>query len=178
MGSNAIGTNSVALGAMSKAETANNATASFNVNPVSYTAIGVNAHASGVVSVGGGAGSSVPYRQITNVADGAVTATSTDAVNGSQLYASVTGLSNAILSVRKEERQGIASAVSLASAPMPSAAGKTTYAANVGVFEGASAFGGSFAHRLDVNTTVALTAGVSVGSAGLVTGRVGVMGEF
>ena len=171
-------TNSVALGSYSSAGVANAGSAGFNVNPVSTQRIGVYASATSVVSVGGGVGSPVPFRQITNVADGAIAPNSTDAINGSQLYQTITGLSTAILQVRRESREGIAGAVSLTTAPMPSQGGKTTYAANVGFFKDAAAVGGSFAHRLDTNAPVAFTGGIAVSGAGVLTGRVGMIGEF
>ncbi|MBK7655981.1 MAG: hypothetical protein IPJ18_13820 [Betaproteobacteria bacterium] len=57
-----------------------------------YTFGGFAGTAIGVVSVG----SAGAERQIVNVAPGRITATSTDAVNGSQLYSVATGLSSNI----------------------------------------------------------------------------------
>ena len=172
------GANSVALGSNSVANAANAGTPSFTISQIGAEAIGVYAAASSVVSVGGGPGSAVPYRQITNVADGAITPTSTDAINGSQLYKSVTALNQEIVGVRREAREGIAGALALTAAPLPSAAGKTTYAANFGFFKDAAAFGGSFAHRLDTNLPLALTGGIAVSGKGTLGGRVGAVGEF
>ena len=170
--------NSVALGSYSGAGAPNIGSPGFIVNPINGQTINTNAAASAAVSVGGGPGSAVPYRQVTNVADGNISATSTDAINGSQLYKAVTGLSQAILTVRREEREGIAGALSLVSAPLPSAGGKTTYAANFGFYKDATALGASFAHRLDVNLPFAVSAGIAVSGQGFVSGRVGVLGEF
>ena len=166
---------SVALGQGSIAGAANGGWSGFVIN---NRAVTNNATATSVVSVGGGAGSATPYRQVTNVADGAVNATSTDATNGSQLYKAVTGLNTEILNTRREAREGIAGALALTAAPMPSQGGKTTYAANFGFFKDAAAFGGSFAHRLDTNLPLAMAAGIAVSGNGTLGGRVGVLGEF
>ena len=83
--------NSVALGAGSVTTAASTTnTQSATIGGRTYTFGGSTA--TGVVSVGGVGGDEygnavTNYRQIQNVANGAVTETSTDAVNGSQLYA-------------------------------------------------------------------------------------------
>jgi autotransporter adhesin len=78
--------NSVALGSGSSATavsaTTNNTTANALVSGRTFTI--TQAPTNGVVAIGG--------RQVQRVADGALTATSTDAVNGSQLFQVVTGL--------------------------------------------------------------------------------------
>jgi autotransporter adhesin len=80
-GAQAVNAGDVALGAGSVTAAAN-PTASTVINGKTYNFAGTNP--ASVVSVGAvGA-----ERQITNVAAGRVTATSTDAINGSQLYAS------------------------------------------------------------------------------------------
>ena len=87
----AAGVNSLALGANSNATTANSVALGANsttdaVHTGAYTVSGsaiAGTSAVGVVSVG----SVGNERQIQNVAAGVVSATSTDAVNGSQLYA-------------------------------------------------------------------------------------------
>ncbi|WP_200934274.1 YadA family autotransporter adhesin, partial [Variovorax sp. Root318D1] len=100
-GSSATGTNSVAVGTGAAATTANSvalgndsttgtatAVTGTTIGGTSYTFAG--AAPTGVVSVG----SAGAERQVTNVAAGQLTATSTDAVNGSQLYATNTAISN------------------------------------------------------------------------------------
>ncbi|MDI2591056.1 YadA-like family protein [Pseudomonas sp. 681] len=79
--------NSVALGNGATTATAN-ATASGVVNGATFNYAG--AVPTGVLSVG----SAGNERQITNVAAGQVTATSTDAINGSQLFATDTAVTN------------------------------------------------------------------------------------
>ena len=84
---NAAQANSVALGAGSATSAAH--TGDYTLN-TSYTAAGLPVAANGTVSVG----SAGKERQIQNVAAGVISATSTDAINGSQLYATNNYLSN------------------------------------------------------------------------------------
>ena len=79
---------------------------------------------------------------------------------------------------RTEARRGIAAASALATAPLPSAIGKTSYAANTAYYRGKAAFSIAFAHRLDVGSAFALTAGVSQSGGKDTVARVGVAGEF
>lgn len=95
LGSSALAqsTNGVAIGANSKATNENSVALGSNswtdsIHTGSYTinggaAAGVPVAANGVLSIG----QAGQERQIQNVAAGVITATSTDAVNGSQLYA-------------------------------------------------------------------------------------------
>ena len=88
--------NSVALGTNSVTDAAN-PVASAEVNGTTYNFAGANPLS--VVSVGsedrGGAAGVTGYkRQITNVAAGRVSDTSTDAINGSQLHAAYTEIDN------------------------------------------------------------------------------------
>ena len=83
----AANANSVALGARST--TSDVHTGDYTLNN-SYTAAGLPNAANGTVSVG----SAGKERQIQNVAAGVISATSTDAINGSQLYATNNYLSN------------------------------------------------------------------------------------
>ncbi|MBZ9998333.1 hypothetical protein [Mesorhizobium sp. BH1-1-4] len=87
-------------------------------------------------------------------------------------------LGNQISENRTEARQGIAAAIAMTTAPMPSAAGRTSWAGNVGYFKGETAFGGSFAHRFDFNEPFALTAGYAYGGGSSHGFRVGLAGEF
>jgi autotransporter adhesin len=102
-------------------------------------------------------------------------------VQGSQitaLQAGQTTLNNLIQHNRKEARQGIAAAVALAPAAMPSEAGKTSYTANVATFRGEQAFGAALAHRFDGANPIALTVGVSHSGGKNTAARVGLSGEF
>ena len=84
---NAAQANSVALGAGSATSAPH--TGNYTLN-TSYTAAGQPNAANGTVSVG----SAGKERQIQNVAAGVISATSTDAINGSQLHATNNYLSN------------------------------------------------------------------------------------
>ncbi|HHW7521586.1 YadA family autotransporter adhesin [Mannheimia haemolytica] len=89
-GANAALNNSVALGSNS---TVSNAVAvpSATVNGITYSGFAANTTAAGnVVSVG----SNTIKRQIQNVAAGQISATSTDAINGSQLYMAMNATGN------------------------------------------------------------------------------------
>ena len=79
--------NSVAIG--TRSTTSDVHTGDYTLNN-SYTAAGLPKAANGTVSVG----SAGKERQIQNVAAGVISATSTDAINGSQLYATNNYLSN------------------------------------------------------------------------------------
>ncbi len=113
LGNQAIASNpgDVALGAGSVTGPAN-PTASVTVRGVSYAVAGANP--TSVVSVG----SPGAERQITNVAAGQVTATSTDAVNGSELYATnqaVGAISGAVSTVSVQAAATNAAVVALSS---------------------------------------------------------------
>ncbi|MDR7224542.1 hypothetical protein [Aminobacter aminovorans] len=92
--------------------------------------------------------------------------------------ASVEGLRSEVGETRTEARQGIAAAIAMSSAAMPSAAGRTSWAANVGHFKGETAFGGSLSHRLDFDNPVAISLGYSYGGGDSHAARFGMMGEF
>ena len=84
---NAAQANSVALGAGSTTDNIHEGDYTLND---SYTAAGLPNAANGAVSVG----SAGKERQIQNVAAGVISATSTDAINGSQLYATNNYINN------------------------------------------------------------------------------------
>ena len=87
-------------------------------------------------------------------------------------------LGDEITEKRTEARQGIAAAIAMTTAPMPSAAGRTSWAGNVGYFKGETAFGGSLAHRFDFDEPLALTAGYAYGGGTSHGFRMGLAGEF
>ena len=73
----------------------------------------------------------------------------------------------------------IAAAVALVNAPMPSAAGKTSWAGHVAKFRDQYAMGMSLSHRLNANMPLAMTAGFAYApGTSDVTGRFGMAGEF
>jgi autotransporter adhesin len=194
IGNSAIadGTNGVAIG--------NGASNAAFANSVAIGNGSVNT-ADNQVHVGG--------RTIAGVAAGALNLTSTDAVNGSQLFATnqvvaghtsqiatntaaiatlgtaITGMQadiGTLFDLRKEDRrdmkQGIASAVAIANAPMPSNPGGVSYALNGATFRGEYAVGGSLNFRLNTEKPMALGVGFSYAGNKNNSARVGVSGEF
>lgn len=100
------------------------------------------AQAHGAVSVGA-AGSE---RRIQNVAAGEISATSTDAINGSQLYNSMANVNNNINSLyqaigdtRDDAHAGTAAALAAANLPQPHDPGANMVSAAIGTYEGQSA---------------------------------------
>ncbi|MGZ8284088.1 MAG: hypothetical protein ACXW27_00105 [Allosphingosinicella sp.] len=79
---------------------------------------------------------------------------------------------------RRDARKGIAAAVAIGNATMPSAPGRTSYVLNGAVFRGEYALGGSIMHRLGGDTPIAVTAGFSYAGHKNNAARVGVAGEF
>jgi hypothetical protein len=79
---------------------------------------------------------------------------------------------------RRNTRQGIASAIAMGQASMPSAAGKTTFVVNGATFRGEHALGGSIMHRLNTEEPLAVTVGFSYAGNKNNGARVGVAGEF
>jgi autotransporter adhesin len=78
---------------------------------------------------------------------------------------------------RREARFGIAQAMAMTAAPLPSEPGKTSYAFNLATYHGRSATGLSMAHRFATEKPFAITGGISY-SADTTAFRVGVAGEF
>ena len=206
----ASATNATAIGYNAQASTANSVALGANSTTNAATPVGSGVVGGQSVVYAGGSpigvvsvGSAGSERQMQNVAAGQVTRTSTDAVNGSQLFATnqaidrtnqavaslgqsldalgagVSQLGARQIAAQKEARGGIAAAVALVNAPMPSQPGKTSWAGNVAKFRDQYAMGFSFAHRLNSNIPLAMTAGVAyTPGTSDVTGRVGIAGEF
>nr|WP_244143020.1 YadA-like family protein [Burkholderia stagnalis] len=140
--SQALGANSVAIGPNAVAKNAGDVALGFGsvtaaANPAASATIGGTSYSfagatpSSVVSVGA-AGAE---RQITNVAAGRISATSTDAVNGSQLYATNTALDS--LSTTVSSSSGSISSLSTSLSTV------TTTVNNVGSSTAAALGGGS-----------------------------------
>ena len=142
-------------------------------NFANSTAIGAGSATSAANTVS--VGSAGNERRITNVAAGI---NQTDAVNMGQLSGLSSGLQSQIYDNRSEARRGIAAAVATASAPMPSAPGKTTWQVRASTFQGEAGFGFGVAHRLNVNMPLDLIAGYGNGGGNQHTAYVGVGGEF
>lgn len=73
-------------------------------------------------------------------------------------------------------RRGIATATAMVQPHFPSAAGRTSYASNVGYYRGEVAFSAGVMHRLEGD--VGISAGVSYAARGHAAVRAGVAGEF
>jgi autotransporter adhesin len=196
---------STAIGNTASATTANSVAVgqSANVQAANGSAFGANAvvqaSATNSVAIGQGSVASAPNtvsvgaagseRRVTNVAAGIAP---TDAVNVSQLtntaagftgitsglQSQITGLQGQIFDNRSEARRGIAAAVATASAPMPSAPGKTTWQLRASTFQGETGLGFGVAHRLNLNIPLDVIAGYGNGGGNQHTAYVGVGGEF
>lgn len=96
--------------------------------------------------------------------------------------AALQGQVNALFDLREADRRdfrkGVAAAVALAPAPMPSQPGRTSYTSNVSTFRGEVGFSLSVAHRIRSENPFAFTAGVSHAGGRNTAARVGVAGEF
>src|SRR5437870_7442136 len=121
-------------------------------------------------------------RRLTNVAAGV---NPTDAVNVSQLSSFNANFQSQISSLQGqvganliESRRGIAAAVATASAPMPSAPGKTTWQVRGSTFQSQAGFGFGFAHRLHTSTPLTIVGGYGNGGGTQHTAYVGFGGEF
>lgn len=159
--SQATGDLSVALGHSSVANAPNS------------TALGAGAQAASVVlpSITGGssrANQRGPASFVTTDSNGVMATTSF----------SVDDLLSDVRSNQKEARKGIAAAMAMTAASMPSAPGRTSWTSNVAAFRGEFAFGASFAHRFDTEFPLAATGGYAYGGGDNHGFRVGLQGEF
>jgi hypothetical protein len=79
---------------------------------------------------------------------------------------------------RRDMKQGVAAAMAMASAPMPSEPGRIAYAVNGATFRGEYAMGGSLTYRLNTRSPMAVNVGFSYAGNKNNGARVGVAGEF
>ena len=195
IGTGATATGSVAVGV---GASASNGGAAFGDGAVATaansTAIGPGAAAThaNAVAIGSGSvtsaantvsvGAAGSERRITNVAAGI---SPTDAVNVSQIssittgfQSQISGLQSQIFDNRTEARRGVAAAVATASAPMPSAPGKTSWQVRGSTFQSEFGVGFGFAHRLYTSTPLTIVGGYGNGGGNQHTGYVGLGGEF
>ena len=192
----ATGTASTALGNLANASGANS-TALGNgalASGTNSTAIGQGASTAGFAnSVAIGTGTvntaanqvNVGGRTIGGVAAGVL---ANDAVNMAQLNAAIgdiTALENGVATLfdlrssdRRDLKQGVASAMAMAQAPMPSTPGGISYAVNGATFRGEYAVGGSMMYRLNTENAMAVGIGVSFAGNKNNGARVGIAGEF
>lgn len=201
--SQATGTASVALGNLAVARGANatalgtGASAAF----ANTTALGANATATvvGQVAVGGAGshvrigdiGASTAAQNVASVGLATVDAAGVlgrDTTSLSTLgalgtaQARMSGQIDALFDLRRldrrDMRQGIAAAVAMGQAPMPSAPGRTAYVVNGATFRGEFTVRGSFLHRLDTDVPLALGVGFSFAGNKNNAFKAGVAGEF
>ena len=123
---------------------------------------------------------SVGGNQITNVANGAINATSKDAVNGSQLYTLKNDMNqklgdvhNRIGKVTRGLRAGVAGAAAIAGLPEIHLAGKSMVAAAASTYKGENAIAVGYS-RLSDNSKIKLKLSGSANSRGDLIGTVGV----
>ena len=132
-------------------------------------------------------GSAGHERTITNVAAGRISATSTDAVNGSQLYATNQALGAVGQQLdgigarldRLANRSAAATAAALATAGLiqPIHAGKTAISGSVGLWDGRTGFAVGLAHRMD-NDRWSLRGSATLDHYGTAGGNIAVGYEF
>jgi autotransporter adhesin len=79
---------------------------------------------------------------------------------------------------RRDMKQGVAAAMSMAQAPMPSGPGRISYAINGATFRGEYAVGASLNYRLNTEAPVMFSVGASFAGNKNNGFRVGVAGEF
>ncbi|MDO9857758.1 YadA-like family protein [Glaesserella parasuis] len=103
------------------------------------------ATANGVVSVGAAG----DERRIQNVAAGEISSTSTDAINGSQLYNVAHRLGAKLESEGRQLRAGIAATTAMSNIPQVTLPGKSTLGAGIGTFEGQNAIAVGFSRMSD-----------------------------
>ncbi|MDD6910324.1 YadA family autotransporter adhesin, partial [Actinobacillus minor] len=106
------------------------------------------AKADGVVSVGA-AGNE---RRVQNVAAGEISATSTDAINGSQLYSVAQGvdkLDGKVNRMNRKLRSGIAAATAMTNIPQVTMPGKSALGAGVGSYDGQGALAVGYSRMSD-----------------------------
>ncbi|KLT73087.1 hypothetical protein PL75_05055 [Neisseria arctica] len=146
---------SIALGSASETAPVVRTT-SATVNGITYSGFAATAPNS-TVSVGKvGA-----ERTVTNVAAGRITADSTDAINGSQLYlvanqvgnnaANINQINNRIDDMDDDLRAGIAGATAIAFLQRPNEAGKSMVSVGVGGYRGEQALAVGYARNSDNN---------------------------
>ncbi|WP_107878404.1 YadA family autotransporter adhesin [Neisseria animaloris] len=155
----ASGADSVAIGVGANAK--DNFSVALGSNSVTAPVVGTNSATVGGVSYGGFAGSNpigtvsvgAPglERTLTNVAAGRITADSTDAINGSQLYSVLQNQNNRIGDIDKDLRAGIAGATAISFLQRPNEAGKSLVSAAVGGYKNQQALAIGYATNSDNN---------------------------
>jgi trimeric autotransporter adhesin len=139
----------------------------------------------GVTSAASLAAQSGPTKVVTTDAAGNLAAASFTPQDISSLQSQAASLQSRVNSLEGqvganliEARRGIAAAVATASAPMPSAPGKTTWQVRGSNFQSQTGFGFGFAHRLNTGMPLSIVGGYGNGGGTQHTAYVGLGGEF
>lgn len=164
------GAGAVAIGSNAKATHTNSV--ALGANSETAAAVGTNSATVGNLTYGGFAGTNPTStvsvgsvgaeRTITNVAAGRITADSTDAINGSQLYSvaqqignnvnqQLGDVHNRIGDMDKDLRAGIAGATAIGFLQRPNEPGKSLVSAAVGGYKNQQALAVGYAHNSDNN---------------------------
>ena len=116
-------------------------------------------------------------RQITHVAAGRITSTSTDAINGSQLYSVVESINQKVTQHNKMLKAGIAGSAAIAGLPQVRGNGKSMVSAGAGNFKGQNAIAVGYSRSSD-NGKVLFRLSGSTNTQGDVVSSVGVGYEW
>jgi len=188
--SNSGGANSIAFGQGASAQQSNTIAIGTGVstsraNQVAIGSAGQTYTLAGVASTQSAAAQNGPTNFVTSDASGNLATSSYGPASLASMDGRITNLEAGVAAVsqyaydtRREARQGVAAAMAMASAPLPSAPGKLSYVFNGASYLGEYAMGGSLAYRLGTDLPLAVTAGVSAGGGGDVGVRLGIMGEL
>lgn len=168
--SEASQSSAVAIGSNAKAT--HTGSVALGANSETAAAVGTNSATVGNLTYGGFAGtnptstvsvgSAGAERTVTNVAAGRITADSTDAINGSQLYSvaqqignnvnqQLGDVHNRIGDMDKDLRAGIAGATAIGFLQRPNEPGKSLVSAAVGGYKNQQALAVGYAHNSDNN---------------------------
>ncbi len=131
-----LGSNSGYVPADNSSTAGNSAYGSMTIDDTVYPFAGGGNHVVGVVSVGSNENGELKTRRIQNVAPGLISADSTDAINGSQLYQAMQALS---IDVKGDPTETMSTNVEKSKTP----AAETTPAAGGGAAGGGAAGGGA-----------------------------------
>jgi len=175
-GASATFANSAAFGTNATVTRANQQV--FGTATSTYTLPGVSSAASLAAQSG-------PTKVVTTDAAGNLAAASFTPQDISSLQSQAASLQSQVNSLQGqvganliEARRGIAAAVATASAPMPSAPGKTTWQVRGSTFQSQAGFGFGFAHRLNTGMPLSIVGGYGNGGGTQHTAYVGLGGEF
>jgi autotransporter adhesin len=187
---NATAANATAIGAHSTAGFANSTAIGTGATTTAANQIAVGTatntyRMAGVASAASLAAQTGPTKFVTTDAAGNLAASSFSAPDISGLQSGLSTLQGQVASLQgqiganlTEARRGIAAAVATASAPMPSAPGKTTWQVRGSTFQSEAGFGFGFAHRLYTGLPLSIVGGYGNGGGTQHTAYVGMGGEF